>query len=275
MFTYYANGGQGDRASILTFLGLNDQLSPIIADMGGGGGGISAGIPFGRTAAYKALMSGKTSSITNVNGYLNWNTLDNANANGMLDDGSMGGMTSHSLKVGNSNDTPWDAYKNWADYGSGTIGTMYKTIADQRTTLYNSGYWVDNLGRRRLVNTFASPLRGSSANYLRTTTMFGKYAKRAGYIGYGLSAVEIGQCLYEDKGRFGKNTAVATAKVTTGIVVSGAVGAGATWLTGALAGAAGGSVAPGVGTVIGFVVGGVAGYFASDYVGGLVENSYK
>ena len=63
----------------------------------GFGGGSNA--TFGQSPAYAALMSGQTYSITNRNGYLHWNTLDPANANGMLDDGSIGGMTAHSFKL--------------------------------------------------------------------------------------------------------------------------------------------------------------------------------
>lgn len=64
------------------------------------GGGSYA--TFGQTPAYAALMSGQTSSITNVNGYLYWTTLDPANATGMLADGFIGGVTGHRIKVGGS-----------------------------------------------------------------------------------------------------------------------------------------------------------------------------
>ncbi|UKB85400.1 hypothetical protein LF887_07195 [Chryseobacterium sp. MEBOG06] len=192
----------------------------------------------------------------------------------MYGEGDLGVM--HSMKL--NSDTSWDAYKNWADYGSGTIGTMYQAIADQRTALYNRGYWIDNLGNQRSIR-YAGRAAGSQiglrSNYVRTTAMYGKYAKRLGYVGYALGAYEVGEGLSNDGWNPGKNTTVAAATVGTGIAVSYAAGAGATWLTGAFAGAFGGSVAPGVGTVIGFIVGGVAGYFASDYVGEAVQNSYK
>ncbi|QIY90537.1 DUF6443 domain-containing protein [Chryseobacterium gallinarum] len=97
-----------------------------------------------------------------------------------------------------------------------------------------------------------------------------------------LGAIEVGNGItddyndYDKKGiTYGKNTAVAGTKVATGAIVGYAAGAGATWLTGAIAGAVGGSVAPGVGTVIGFVVGGFAAFYASEYAGNLVENAYK
>lgn len=49
-----------------------------------------------------AWRNGQNFNLTNKNGYLNWNTLDTANANGMLDDGSIGGMTAHSFKLQNT-----------------------------------------------------------------------------------------------------------------------------------------------------------------------------
>ncbi|WPO81612.1 DUF6443 domain-containing protein [Chryseobacterium sp. JJR-5R] len=104
MFTYYASGGRGDRASILTFLGLNDQLSPIIADMGGGGGGggsygLTAGTPFGQTSAYRDIMNawrnGGTAGLTNTNGRMTWWT-------DMSDTGVAGdiqGLSGHSIRL--------------------------------------------------------------------------------------------------------------------------------------------------------------------------------
>lgn len=78
-----------------------------------GGGGSSA--TFGQTPAYAAAMNawqnGQSFSLTNNNGYLYWNTLDPANANGMLDDGSIGGVTRHSMKL--THQTP-SSDDNWA-----------------------------------------------------------------------------------------------------------------------------------------------------------------
>jgi len=243
---------------------------------GGGGGYSFSGNSAGSMFNYFA-NGGSIDGISFNKGFAMWSTMDDSNRKMYYDEddmltGNSGGMTLHRAKV---DDNSWDSFKDWLDYGSGTIGTMFETIVDQRTAIYNSGYWVDNLGRRRLINTFASPARGSSTNYLLNTAKFAKYGERAGYVGYALNAYDIGEGLAEDGWSPGKNTTVAVAKVGTGLAVSYATGAVAPWLVGALAGAAGFSVAPGVGTAIGFVVGAVVGYIASEYVGELVENSYK
>ncbi len=266
--------------SVENYLGMDGFVPFKIGSSGGGGGGSST---FGQTQAYRDLMAsfenGQSFNLTNKNGYMKWWTGTATQTSYRIGDdlygeGDLGVM--HSMKL--NSDTSWDAYKNWADYGSGTISTMYQAVADQRTALYNRGYWIDNLGNQRSV-AYAGRARGSliglRADYVRTTAKFTKYAERAGYVGYALSAYEVGEGLSNDGWRPRKNTTVAAARVGTGLAVSYASGAGATWLTGAIAGAFGGSVAPGVGTVIGFVVGGVAGYLASDYVGEAVENSYK
>uniref|UniRef100_UPI0025D544AD hypothetical protein n=1 Tax=uncultured Chryseobacterium sp. TaxID=259322 RepID=UPI0025D544AD len=79
------------------------------------GGGSYA--TFGQTPAYAAAMNawrnGQSFNLINRGGYLNWNTLDTANSDGMLGDGSIGGMTAHSYKLQNAEPT---------DY-SGTIMT--------------------------------------------------------------------------------------------------------------------------------------------------------
>ena len=74
-----------------------------VAANGGGGGSTT----FGETPAYAAAMdawrNGQSFNLINKGGYLYWNTLDAANANGMLADGSIGGVTAHSLKLGEDN----------------------------------------------------------------------------------------------------------------------------------------------------------------------------
>ena len=91
--------------------------------------------------------------------------------------------TLHQLKVQNNTDTPWDAYKDWADWGSSTMGGGFDYIAKQRTALYNSGYWIDNLGNQRSVR-YAGRANGSliglRSDYVLATAKYGKYAKRAG-----------------------------------------------------------------------------------------------
>jgi RHS repeat-associated protein len=167
MFDYFANGWRQYQSDLGRWFGM-DQLSeayssfspyayvgnkPVMrtdpssyfGNTGSGWGKTGGYATFAQTPAYKALMSGQTSSITNVNGYLQWTTLDKSD-NSMYNDtdgivaGSTGGIIINRMKVQSSNDTSWDAYKNWADYGSTVIGGAYQVVADQRTALYNSGY---------------------------------------------------------------------------------------------------------------------------------------
>ncbi|UKB85402.1 hypothetical protein LF887_07205 [Chryseobacterium sp. MEBOG06] len=238
-----------------------------------GGGGY---LTFGKTQAYKDLMAsfenGQSFSLTSQNGYMKWWTGEATQTSYRIGDemygeGDLGVM--HSMKL--NSDTSWDAYKNWADYGSGIIGTMYEAIADQRTDLYRRGYWMDNLGNQRSIRytgRAAGSQIGLRSNYVRTTAMYGKYAKRLGYVGYALNACEVGEGLSNDGWRPGKNTAVAAASVIGGL-------AGAT--QGAMIGMYIGSFIPilGAGTILGFVVGAGVGYMYGEMFGQEVENLYK
>jgi hypothetical protein len=266
--------GLGQDASSGWFLTRESSLEAmdkhLFPHLGGGGGSST----FGQTPAYRALMSGQTSSITNVNGYLNWNTLDNANANGMLDDGSMGGMTSHSVKVGNN--TSWDAYKNWADWGSSTMGGGFNYIAKQRAALYNSGYWIDNLGNTRSVRyagRAGGSLIGLRNDYVLATAKYGKYAKRAGYVGYAISAGQIGYGVYQDNGKIGIRTKIATANVAGGM--AGAwIGSKAGTLAGGEIGALIGVWFEGVGAIPGAAIGGAVGGIVGGILGGVYGGDY-
>ncbi|PWW17019.1 hypothetical protein DEU40_12820 [Chryseobacterium sp. AG844] len=169
-------------------------------------------------------------------------------------------------------DIPLDAYKNWADWGASTAGGGFKYLADRRTALYNSGYWIDNLGQMRST-TYAGRARGSliglRSDYVRTTTMLGKYAKRAGYVGYGISAAQIGYGMYKDDWKFGVRAQIATANVAGGMA-GAAAGA---WALGKLGGAIGTLVGP-EGTIIGAAVGGIVGGIVGGVWGGDIAEGW-
>lgn len=54
--------------------------------------------------------------------------------------------------------------------------------------------------------------------------MLGKYAKGAGYVGYAISAGQIGYSMYQDGGKFGVRAQVASVGVAGGMA-GAAVGA--------------------------------------------------
>ncbi len=174
MFAYYANGGRGDRASILAFLGLNDQLAPIIADIGYGGGGgggggggsfgsISAGTPFGQTAAYRDIMlawrSGGTAGLTNNNGRMTWWT--DMSATGIA--GDIQGLNGHSIRL---------------DEMSSPFGNWYGLTGRGNWLLGTSGVLLDWRGSVNAERMYGQGIRrGISGNYQltgRNLSLFGK-----------------------------------------------------------------------------------------------------
>ncbi|MFP8895979.1 RHS repeat-associated core domain-containing protein [Chryseobacterium sp. EZn1] len=169
-------------------------------------------------------------------------------------------------------DIPLDAYKNWADWGASTAGGGFKYLADRRTALYNSGYWIDNLGQMRST-AYAGRARGSliglRGDYVRHTEMLGKYAKRAGYVGYGISAAQIGYGMYKDDWKFGVRAQIATANVAGGMA-GAAAGA---WALGKVGGFIGTLVGP-EGTIIGAAVGGIVGGIVGGVWGGDIAEGW-
>ena len=169
------------------------------------------------------------------------------------------------------NNTPLDAYKNWADWGSTVAGGGFDYVAKRRTALYNNGYWIDNLGEMRST-AYAGRARGSliglRADYVRTTTKFTKYAERAGMVGNVISAGEVTYGVYEDGWKFGKNAQIATAGA-----IGGLVGAA----EGALIGAYIGTFipVPGAGTILGIVIGAGIGYVYGEIASQTVEKMYE
>jgi len=249
---------------------------------GGGGGGYT----FTGNAAASMFdyfaNGGDINGISFNKGWATWSTLDNSN-NFMYNDydsmltGFTGGVTLHRAKV--NNDTSWDAYKNWADWGSTAAGGGFSYLAKQRTTLYNNGYWIDNLGQVRstgYAGRAADSQIGLRSTYLRNTRMFAKYSKTAGYIGYAINAGQIGYGVYEDGGKFGVRAKVATASVAGGLA-GAAAGA---WLGAKIfapIGVAFFGVGAAPGTAIGAAIGGiigsiVGGYYGGDYAEGLASD---
>lgn len=125
------------------------------------------------------------------------------------------GLVGHRVKL---DDVSWDGIKTWTDRSAMALEGMYSFVAEQRTALYNRGYWVDNLGNQRSV-AYAGRARGSQiglrADYLRTTA---KYAERVGMVGNIISAGEVTYGAYEDGWKFGKNAQVAAAGAVGGLV---------------------------------------------------------
>ncbi|WET50904.1 RHS repeat-associated core domain-containing protein [Chryseobacterium indologenes] len=174
------------------------------------------------------------------------------------------------------NNTPLDAYKNWADWGSTIADGGFDYVAKRRTALYNNGYWIDNLGQMRST-AYAGRARGSliglRSDYVRATEMYGKYAKRASYVGYAISAGQIGYGVYQDGWKVGVNTQVATANVAGGMA-GAAIGA---WLGVKIftpIGGAIGSAFLGVGAGPGAAIGGAIGGIAGGIIGGVYGGDY-
>uniref|UniRef100_UPI00293BE2F6 RHS repeat-associated core domain-containing protein n=1 Tax=Chryseobacterium indologenes TaxID=253 RepID=UPI00293BE2F6 len=195
----------------------------------------------------------------------------------------LGVLNSITVKNG---DLPLDAYKNWADWGSTAMGGGLDYIAKRRTALYNSGYWIDNLGQMRgtsYAGRASGSLIGLRSDYVRTTAMYGKYAKRAGYVGYAISAGQIGYGISQDDWKFGVRAKVATANVAGGMAgawLGTKAGAAAGGELGALIGVwfegvgaiPGGAIGGAIGGVIGGILGGVyGGDYAEDWATGVLN----
>ena len=170
----------------------------------------------------------------------------------------------------------WDTYKDMLDWSSTAAEGGFEYVAKQRTALYNSGYWVDNLGTMRstaYAGRAADSQIGLRSGYVNTTAMYGKYAKRAGYVGYAISAGQIGYGVYEDNGKFGKNAQVATASVAGGMV-GAAIGGWAGTKSGILIGAGIGVWFEGVGALPAGAIGGVIGGITGSIIGGIWGGDY-
>ncbi|MDN3694665.1 hypothetical protein QWZ06_21535 [Chryseobacterium tructae] len=216
-------------------------------------------------------MVGRTTSITNVNGYLTYWTGITSVTGSLIN-----GEANVNLDLGILHRIPLDAYKDWADWGSTAMKGGLEYIVKQRTDLYNSGYWIDNLGNTRSVN-YAGRARGSliglRSSYVNTTAMYGKYATRAGYVGYAISAAQIGYGVYQDKGKFGVKAQLATANVAGGMAGAWMGAEAGAWM-GMKTGATVGVWFEGVGAVPGAAIGGLIGGIVGGILGGKYGGDY-
>lgn len=273
---WFRDDGTIDTSGRTPYFTSGRQMHNSFLGMKPGDGG--AGYSFTGNAAGSMynyfLNGGSVSGLSFKNGYAKWWEGDATETGYRIGDemygqGNVGIM--HSVKV--NSDTSWDAYKDWTDYGSTTIGTMFQSIADHRTDFYNKGFWVDRAGNIRGVssNGSRSSVGGLRTDYLRTTTKFGKYAEKTGWVGYILGGIEIGEGVATDYNNYqtsgktnAQNTIINTTKVASGMLV------------GMYTGAAIGTLIPipVVGTIIGAVGGAVAGYIAGEAISAEIENTY-
>lgn len=259
--------------NVWTNAGSNGTTTYINFDSNGNWGS-STFTPFAQegtaTAFYNFLSSGQTGNFRYWTGGTGDKFTSYTVENGTrVYNGDAGTM--HEIRIKGNDDTSWDGYKDWAGNSATAMEGMFGFVKDQRNALYERGYWMDNLGNQRSV-AYAGRARGSliglRSDYIKTTAKFGKYAERASWVGYGISAIEIGEGISKDKGTYGQNAQVATAKA-----VGGLVGAA----EGALIGAYIGSFipVPGAGTILGIVVGAGVGYIYSEIAGQAVEHIYE
>ncbi|PWN63541.1 hypothetical protein C1631_021400 [Chryseobacterium phosphatilyticum] len=181
----------------------------------------------------------------------------------------LGVLNSITVKNG---DIPLDAYKNWADWSATTMEKGLESVVKQRTSLYNSGYWIDNLGVRRstaYAGRSVGSLIGLRSDYVRTTAKLGKYAKGAGWVGKAINAGQIGYGVYQDGWKFGVKAQVATANVAGGMA-GAAAGA---WALGKIGGGIGTFVGP-EGTAVGAVIGGIVGGIVGGFWGGEIAEGW-
>ena len=181
--SYFAGGGSGGAANLNSFLGNTGS------GWGTGGSGFST---FGQTPAYAALMSGQTSSISNVNGYLQWGTLDGA-ANHMYYDsdgeltGTTGGVTLHRLKVV----FDWAAsHSNDVVKASGVIEPS-SFLVGRGLAKWNAGWEAPLMSKVTMLAGKASTGSIFSASALsKGATGFKWLGRAAGGIGLGITSYQ-------------------------------------------------------------------------------------
>lgn len=221
------------------------------------------------TAFYNFLAGGGTGNYTYWTGGAVTNYVQGNEAYGS------GDLNMHVVNIKGSSNS-WEGTRNWTDWSATTMQGMFQSVAYQRNALYNRGYWMDNLGNMRSVK-YAGRAKGSliglRSDYIKTTAKFGKYAERAGWVGYGISAYKVGKGVYEDGGEFGHNAQVATAGAAGGMAGAWAGGQIGTW-AGAKIGAGIGVWFEGVGAVPGAAIGGVIGGIAGSILGGYYGGDY-
>jgi hypothetical protein len=222
---------------------------------------------FGQTAAYRAIMSGQTSSINNVNGYLQWATLDYS-SNSMYSDndgmltGSTGGISIHRIRL-------------MDDDILGNLNTINDRIGDFATFLEkntrNQGgsiaFWTTPARSRSFnginLRYYRNNWRGNG--YTGATRSVAKYLSKGALVAQiALGTVEVGNGVADDYNDYqtkgvtnGRNTVVTAAKVTSSIIAG--------MYAGAVIGTA--IPIPIVGTAVGAVGGAVVGYLIGEVVG--------
>jgi len=184
---FYLRGGNG---SYNEFLGKDMLLFYKGANGAYGGTSYST---FGQTPAYKALMSGQTSNITNENGYLRWNTLDPEDnklyhdTDGMLT-GSTGGVTAHALKVedkGFLTNLANNRYFSAGHLGVSEANTRFGAYAIRRAL--NPDYI-----NFTVMSDLARPYAGTTVAGIRmSSTVAANIGKAAKYGGVALGVVSI------------------------------------------------------------------------------------
>ena len=255
--------GPGSRSGILKFLGLEDEMGKFYIRTDGGGGGGS----FGQTQAYKDIMSGLTSSITNQNGYLYYWTNGAAGQNSIIN-GEMEvvatELVGHKVRLGGFDLGDYiGTAGNINDFFDSTAGSLASNAGMTRIGTNGRLYFPTVGGRVFYGNQYTRTM--SLVNY------GSKIGKVTGTIGYTLNGLKIAYSVSQDNWTYGKNAQVASVGVAGGM-------AGA-WI-GAKAGALvlgelGGTIGlafEGVGAlpggIIGGFVGGVVGGFLGGYYGG-------
>ncbi|MGC5742979.1 RHS repeat-associated core domain-containing protein [Chryseobacterium sp. NFX27] len=248
-----------------------------------GMGSIMGGNTFGETQAYRDLMSGRTSSITNSNGYLTYWT---------------GAMSSSGSPIGDEMNVDYDLgviHKlrlmddNTVDnlnFINDRIGDFGSLLELTRTQGGSIAFWTTPIRSRAFDGITYSRLRleyyrnnWGGNGYTGATTSVAKYIGKGALVGQiALGAIEIGNGAgkdyndyYKQGGTGGKNAVIASVKVTTGATMGYLAGIGAGMAYGAVMG----SSFPIVGTIIGAIVGGVVGYYSSEFVGGLMEKNIE
>ena len=250
-----------------SFLGVNPG-------QGGGGGG--NGYTFTGTAAgfmfnYFA-NGGNINGISFNNGYAKfWTGTATQTSYRIGDDlygeGDPGVM--HTLKL--------EDFLDYANFANDRIDDASSILKNRPNQGGSIAFWTTSAGGRSFdgINYSRFNLRyyrnnWSGNGYTGATRSVAKYLNKGALVGQiVLGAIEVGNGVandyndYNQKGvTYGRNTAVASAKVAAGI-------AGAYY--GAMLGTA---LFPGVGTAAGIIVGGIGGYIAAEISGATVETVY-
>ncbi|WP_374460323.1 DUF6443 domain-containing protein [Chryseobacterium taeanense] len=248
----------------------------------GGGSGT-----FGKTQAYRDLMvsfeKGGSFSLTSQNGYMKWWTGTATQTSYRIGDdlygeGDLGVM--HSMRL--MDDDTVDNL-NFVNDRIGDVGSILAKTQNQGGSI---GFWTtpvrsrsfDGIAYSRFnFRYYRNNWRGNG--YTGSTRSVAKYLGKGALVAQiALGAIEVGNGIaddyndYQTKGvTYGRNTAIASAKVATGAAVGWGVGMGAGMAYGAVMG----SAFPIVGTIIGAAAGAVIGYYASEYAGEIVKQAYE